>query len=118
MLQSYLPLASLFAVAIVVVSGLLAVSWFVGTRRPNRSKLAPYECGVPAVGNARDRFSVKFYLTAMIFIVFDIETIFFYPWAVSFGKLGLFGFFEMVIFVATLFVAYLYLWRRGAFEWE
>ena len=118
MLESYLPIAIMFAVAGGIVSLLLAVSWFVGTRRPNRSKLSPYECGVPPVGGARDRFSVKFYMIAMIFIVFDIETVFFYPWAVSFGKLGLFGLAEMSLFVGVLFVAYVYLWRRGAFDWD
>ena len=118
MLESYLPILVMLATALVVVALLLAVSWFVGSRRPNRSKLSPYECGVPAVGSARDRFSVKFYLIAMVFIVFDIETVFFYPWAVEYHGLGLFGFIEMAVFTGVLFVAYLYLWRRGAFDWE
>src|SRR5437870_5912386 len=117
MLESYLPIVVMLATAFVMVGLLLAVSWFVGTRRPSRTKLSPYECGVPPVGSARDRFSVKFYMIAMIFIVFDIETVFFYPWAVSYGQLGLFGFVEMAIFVGILFVAYVYLWRRGAFDW-
>lgn len=118
MLESYLPILIMLGIALVVVAALLAVSWFVGTRRPSRAKLSPYECGVPPVGSARDRFSVKFYLIAMVFIVFDIETVFFFPWAVQYGRLGLFGFVEMAVFVAILFLAYVYLWRRGAFEWE
>jgi len=118
MLASYMPILIMLLVALGVAGLLLVVSWFVGSRRPSRSKLSPYECGVPPVGTARDRFSVKFYLIAMVFIVFDIETVFFYPWAVEFDKLGLFGLVEMAIFVGILFTAYLYLWRRGAFEWE
>jgi NADH-quinone oxidoreductase subunit A len=118
MLESYIPIVIMLVTALGVVAGLLAVSWFVGTKRPSRTKLSPYECGVPPVGSARDRFSVKFYMTAMIFIVFDIETVFFYPWAVTFGRLGLFGFIEMAIFVGILFIAYFYLWRRGAFDWD
>ena len=92
----------------------------VGPKRYNRAKLEAYECGIePApqpIGGGR--FPVKFYLTAMLFIIFDIETIFLYPWAVSFDALGLFGFIEMVLFIVTVFVAYAYVWKRGGLEWD
>jgi NADH-quinone oxidoreductase subunit A len=98
-----------------IVAGELA-----GPRRYNRAKLDAYECGIeptpqPAGGG---RFPVKYYLTAMLFIVFDIEIIFLYPWAVTFEALGLFGLIEMVLFVGTVFVAYAYVWRRGGLEWD
>ena len=118
MLESYLPILVMLATAVLVAGLLLVVSWYVGNRRPSRAKLSPYECGVPPVGSARDRFSVKFYLIAMVFIVFDIETVFFYPWAVEAGKLGVFGLSEMAVFVGILLAAYVYLWRRGAFDWD
>ena len=91
-----------------------------GPKRYNRAKLEAYECGIePApqpIGGGR--FPVKFYLTAMLFIIFDIETIFLYPWAVSFEALGLFGFVEMVLFIVTVFIAYAYVWRRGGLDWD
>ncbi len=92
----------------------------VGPKRYNRAKLDAYECGIEPtpqpVGGGR--FPVKYYLTAMLFIVFDIEIIFLYPWAVAFDSLGLFGLVEMVLFIATVFVAYAYVWRRGGLEWD
>jgi NADH-quinone oxidoreductase subunit A len=91
-----------------------------GPKRYNRAKVEAYECGIEpspqAVGGGR--FPVKYFLTAMLFIVFDIEIVFLYPWAVTFDKLGLFGLVEMVIFIATVFVAYAYVWRRGGLEWD
>jgi NADH-quinone oxidoreductase subunit A len=107
-------LAFLFA-AFSVVTGML-----VGPKRYNRAKLDAYECGIEPTpqGPGAGRFPIKFYLTAMLFIVFDIEVIFLYPWAVSFGSLGVFGLVEMVIFLLTVFVAYSYVWRRGGLEWD
>ena len=81
-------------------------------------KLAPYECGCEPVGSARERFSIKFYLIAMLFILFDIEAVFLYPWAVLFKRLGVFGLMEMGVFIAILFVGYVYVWKKGALEWE
>jgi NADH-quinone oxidoreductase subunit A len=116
-LSQYLPilillvLATAFAVLSVVVSRLL------GPRRPTPAKLAPYECGIVPERVPRDRFPVKFYVVAMLFIVFDVETIFLFPWAVTFRQLGLFGLVEMAIFIGLVFVAYVYVWQRGGLEW-
>jgi NADH-quinone oxidoreductase subunit A len=90
----------------------------VGLKKPTPVKLSPYECGMPPVGTARDRFSIKFYIIAMLFILFDIEAVFLYPWAVEFRKLGMFGFVEMGVFIAILLVGYIYVWKKGALEWE
>jgi NADH-quinone oxidoreductase subunit A len=95
-----------------------AVSRLLGVHKPGSVKLQSYECGITPVGNARVRFSIKFYLVAMLFILFDIEAIFVYPWAVVHRWLGLFGLIEMLIFMAILLVGYVYVWKRGAFRWE
>lgn len=107
-------IATMFAVVSVVVA------LVVGPRRYNRAKLAAYECGIEPVAGQQlgQRFPIKYYLTAMLFIVFDIEIVFLYPWAVSFDQLGTFALVEMVIFMATVFVAYAYVWRRGGLEWD
>ena len=116
-LSQYLPivillvLATAFAVLSVVASRLL------GPQRPTPAKLAPYECGIVPERVPRDRFPVKFYVVAMLFIVFDVETIFLFPWAVTFRQLGLFGLVEMAIFIGLVFVAYVYVWQRGGLEW-
>jgi NADH-quinone oxidoreductase subunit A len=94
------------------------MSRLVGQKKPTPVKLSPYECGMPPVGTARDRFSIKFYIIAMLFILFDIEAVFLYPWAVEFRKLGMFGFVEMGVFIAILLVGYVYVWKKGALEWE
>jgi NADH-quinone oxidoreductase subunit A len=107
-------IAALFAVVSVVIA------LVIGPRRYNRAKLEAYECGIePLVGDqVGQRFPIKYYLTAMLFIVFDIEIVFLYPWAVSFDKLGFFAVGEMLVFMATVFVAYAYVWRRGGLEWD
>jgi NADH-quinone oxidoreductase subunit A len=119
-LSVYVPIAGLFALAALFAIGSVAVAPFVGPRRYNKAKLDAYECGIEPtpqpVGGSR--FPVKFYLTAMLFIIFDIEIIFLYPWAVSFNSLGVFAFVEMVIFVVTVFIAYAYVWRRGGLDWD
>jgi len=119
-LSAYVPIIALFALACLFTLGSVGVSQIVGPKRPNRAKLEAYECGIePAPqGPGTNRFPIKFYLTAMLFIVFDIEVIFLYPWAASFGSLGVFGLVEMVIFLLTVFVAYSYVWRRGGLEWD
>ena len=89
----------------------------LGPRKPSPEKLAPYECGMPPVGDARERHSVKFYLVAMIFLLFDIEIAFLYPWALAFRKLGWPGFVQIVTFFAILFVGYVYVWRKGVLDW-
>ncbi|MBA2465677.1 MAG: NADH-quinone oxidoreductase subunit A [Nocardioidaceae bacterium] len=107
-------LAAGFAVFSVVMSAL------VGPKRYNRAKVDSYECGIEPTPQALGggRFPVKYYITAMLFIVFDIEIVFLYPWAVHFDALGMFGLVEMVIFIATVFVAYAYVWKRGGLEWD
>jgi NADH-quinone oxidoreductase subunit A len=119
MLSDYLPIAVLAALAIVFGVASLGVSALLRPHRPTRAKLAPYECGIePARLPAGERFPVKFYVVAMLFIIFDIETIFLFPWAVGFRRLGLFGLAEMVVFIGLVFVAYVYVWKRGGLDWR
>jgi NADH-quinone oxidoreductase subunit A len=105
-----------FAAAIAVI--IIGASYLLGHRTKNRVKLAPYECGTTTSGPTRRIMTVRYYIIAMLFLVFDIEIIFLYPWAVVTRKLGLFGFVEMLIFVFILFVGYIYVWKKGALEWE
>jgi NADH-quinone oxidoreductase subunit A len=119
MLSEYLPVLLLagFASLFAVVS--LAASSLLRPNAPTPAKLAPYECGIePERVPKGERFSVKFYVVAMLFIIFDIETIFLFPWAVGFRKLGLFGLGEMAVFIALVFVAYVYVWKKGGLDWE
>ena len=112
------PLLVLFVIGAgfgVVVVGLSSV---LGPKRPSKIKNQAYECGIDPVGDARLRFSVKFYIIAMLFILFDIEAIFLYPWAVMFQQLRLFGLLEMMVFLGFLVAGYIYLWKRGALEWD
>lgn len=106
----------LFAVAFGVVMS-KASEWF-GPKNPTEEKLSTYESGMEPVGTARERFSVKFYMVAVLFIIFDVEVVFLYPWAVNFKVLGLYGFVVMFIFIATLLLGYLYVWKKGALEWN
>ena len=117
-MTEYLPIliALLFAVAFVVA--VIVVSTLVVPMRPSPSKNSPYESGVDPVGDARQRFHVRFYLVGVLFILFDIEAVFLYPWAVSFRQLGLYGLVEMVLFIVILFVGYLYLLKKRALEWD
>ena len=120
MSNPYVPLLFLLAIGggfAVFSVGAAAVS---GPKRYNRAKLDAYECGIEPTPQpiGGGRFPVKFYLTAMLFIIFDIEIIFLYPWAVSFDALGIFGFVEMVLFILTVFIAYAYVWRRGGLDWD
>ena len=119
-LSAYVPIVGLFALAAAFALVSVGISVVVGPKRFNRAKLEAYECGIEPspqpVGGGR--FPIKFYLTAMLFIIFDIEIIFLYPWAVSYNALGLFGFIEMILFIATVFIAYAYVWRRGGLDWD
>jgi NADH-quinone oxidoreductase subunit A len=118
MLQNYVPILFLFLLAMGF--GLFAVgaSAILGPRRPSAEKLSTYECGMVVEADARKPFDVKYYLVAMAFLVFDVEVVFMYPWAVRFKQLGLFGFIEMMVFLAILLVGFVYIWRKGVFEWE
>jgi NADH-quinone oxidoreductase subunit A len=119
-LTNYIPILGLFILAAAFVIGSLVACGLVGPKRYNRAKAEPYECGIePAtMTSGPTRFPVKFYLTAMLFIVFDIEIIFLYPWAVANKALGMFGLVEMVLFIVTVFIAYAYVWRRGGLDWN
>jgi NADH-quinone oxidoreductase subunit A len=115
---SYLPILILIAFSLLLSGGMVAASRYVGRRIKYPSKFTPYESGMEPTGNARERFSVKFYLVAILFILFDIEVVFLYPWAVRFSKLGLFGLVEMFIFLAILLVGYFYIIGTGALDWD
>jgi NADH-quinone oxidoreductase subunit A len=125
MLGSYIPILVMMILSAVIAGGMVIASSVLGPKKPNRFKEAPYECGITPVGSARERFPIKFYLIAMLFIIFDIETIFLYPWVVVFRgvyaddramKLFLLG--EMGVFVAILFIGYFYVWGKGALDWD
>lgn len=118
MLGAYLPILMLVTIAVLFGLVSLVVSSIIGQKKPSVTKLAPYECGCEPVGTARERFSIKFYLIAMLFILFDIEAVFLYPWAILYRKLGVFGLIEMGVFIVILFVGYIYVWKKGALEWE
>ena len=117
-LSEYLPIVVLAALSLLFAVASLAASALLRPHRPTPAKLSPYECGIePERVPKGERFSVKFYVVAMLFIIFDIETIFLFPWAVGFRQLGLFGLVEMAIFIGLVFVAYLYVWRKGGLDW-
>jgi NADH-quinone oxidoreductase subunit A len=126
MLQPYIPILLLIAFVIANAIIMIGVSHLFSTYRRTPTKIAPYESGMPVLGDARERFSVKFYLVAMLFIIFDIETVFMIPWAVAFfegmrGSLGLdpgIIILDMLVFVLILAVGYVYIWKRGALQWE
>ncbi len=113
----YLPLLLHFGIATARASAIVILSWFVGQHKPNRAKLSPYECGVPPVGDARERFSVKFYMVAMLFILFDVEAVFLYPWAVVLRELKMFGFWEMIVYIGIFLVGLFYVWKKGVLDW-
>lgn len=114
----YLPILIFMAVATAGGFGSLLVGSIFRLRRPYAEKLSPYESGNIPVGEPRVRFSVHFYIIAMLFVVFDVEAVFLYPWAVVFDKIGLYAFIEMIIFIIILFVGYIYAWKKEAFTWD
>ena len=118
MLESFLPAFLLLGAAVAVAFGMIGISHLFGHVRKSRTKLYPYECGMPVADSARKRSSIRFYIVAMLFILFDIEAAFLYPWAIMFRQLGLFGFLEMIVFLGVLVVGYIYCWRRGGLQWE
>lgn len=117
-MREYIPLLMLVGFIVFNAIVMVALSQILSTRRRTAVKGAPYESGMPALGGTRARFGVKFYLVAMLFIVFDIETVFMIPWGVAFRQLGLFGLVEMLAFILILLVGYVYAWKRGALEWD
>lgn len=118
MLSNYIPLALMMVVAIVFGIIMANLSKWLGPRRPNTEKLSVYESGMKPIGSTRDRVSVKYYMVAMLFIIFDIEIVFLYPWAVTFDKIGAFALGEMFLFIGLLFIGYIYIVKKGALEWD
>jgi NADH-quinone oxidoreductase subunit A len=116
--ELYFPVLVQALIAMAVAAGMLGASYLLGKRVRNRVKHMPYECGITPVGNARERFSVKFYLVGMLFIVFDIEAIFLYPWVVVYRELKMFGFVEMLIFIVLILSGFYYIWKKGALDWS
>src|SRR5205807_9194482 len=118
----YLPLLMHFGIATALASAIVTLSWLIGQHKPNLAKMSPYECGVQPIGDAQGRFSVKFYMVAMLFILFDVEAVFLYPWAIILKDLkrmgqGLFGLSEMFVYIGIVLVGYWYIWKKGALDW-
>jgi NADH-quinone oxidoreductase subunit A len=116
--DTYFPVLVQIVIAVMVAGALVALSFLLGKRVRNRVKDSPYESGIAPTGSARERFSVKFYLVAIVFILFDIEAVFLYPWAVVYRELKLFGFFEMLVFVVLVLSGFYYIWKKGALDWS
>ena len=118
LLREYLPILIFLVIATGIALLMVVASYLVAKQRPDSEKLSAYECGFEAFDDARSRFDVRFYLVAILFIIFDLEVAFLFPWAVAFGDIGVFGFWSMVVFLAVLTVGFVYEWRKGALEWE
>ena len=118
MLDNYVPILVHVLVVFVIAAAIMGLSAWVGVKRPSREKLAPYECGITPVGDARERFSVSYYLVGMLFILFDVEIAFLFPWAVVYRSLRWFGFIEMSLYIGILLAGYLYIWKKGALDWS
>jgi NADH-quinone oxidoreductase subunit A len=118
MLIEYFPILVYMAIAIVFAIVAITASYLLGQRKPTFLKQSPYECGMTTVGSSFKRIPIKYYIIAMLFLIFDIEVIFLYPWAVVFKQLKVFGFVSMAIFIGILLIAYIYVWKKGALEWE
>jgi NADH-quinone oxidoreductase subunit A len=118
MISSYLPILVILLLSIFIGAVIIVLSTVLAKRDPTKIKLMPYECGMDPIGSARRRFSVRFFVMGMLFIVFDIEIIFLFPWATIYDRLMFFGFTEMLVFVLVLFVGLVYVWKKGALEWE
>ncbi|MDF1585983.1 NADH-quinone oxidoreductase subunit A [Marinimicrococcus flavescens] len=117
-LVEYLPILIFLGIAVGLALVIVLASLLVARQRPDSEKLSAYECGFEAFGDARQRFDVRFYLVAILFIIFDLEVAFLFPWAVSLGNIGLFGFWSMMVFLGVLTVGFIYEWKKGALEWE
>ena len=118
LLIEYLPILIFIGIAIVLATAMVAASYIIARQRPDSEKVSAYECGFEAFDDARSRFDVRFYLVAILFIIFDLEVAFLFPWAVSLGEIGLFGFWSMVVFLGVLTIGFIYEWKKGALEWE
>jgi NADH-quinone oxidoreductase subunit A len=118
LLMDYLPLVVFIGVALFIGLALMVAPFVVAYKQPDPEKLSAYECGFNAFDDARMKFDVRFYLVAILFIIFDLEVSFLFPWAVAFGQVGLFGFWSMMVFLAVLTIGFIYEWRKGGLEWD
>ena len=117
-LQEYLPILIFLGVAGGLAFIMVVIPFIIALRRPDKEKLSPYECGFEAFSDARGKFDVRFYLVAILFIIFDLEIAFLFPWAISLGEIGVFGFWSMMVFLGVLTVGFIYEWKKGGLEWE
>lgn len=115
--QNYVPIFFFLLLVFVAIAGTVVIAALVRPNKPTKVKELPYECGIEPVDSARKRYTVRFYIVAILFVVFDVETIFLFPWAVQYKALGLFGFFEMLVFLGILIAGYVWVWKKGALEW-
>jgi NADH-quinone oxidoreductase subunit A len=118
LLAEYLPILIFIGIAVGLTIVMVVASYVVAPQRPDSEKVSAYECGFEAFDDARSKFDVRFYLVAILFIVFDLEVAFLFPWAVALGDIGLFGFWSMMVFLAILTIGFVYEWKKGALEWE
>jgi NADH-quinone oxidoreductase subunit A len=118
LLAEYLPILIFLAIAVAIAGAMVAMSYMVARQRPDSEKVSAYECGFEAFDDARSKFDVRFYLVSLLFIIFDLEVAFLFPWAVALGDIGLFGFWSMLIFLGVLTIGFIYEWKKGALEWE
>jgi NADH-quinone oxidoreductase subunit A len=118
LLREYLPILIFLGLALGLVGAMLGGSYLIARQNPNSEKLSPFECGFAPFDDARGQFDVRFYLVAILFIIFDLEVAFLFPWAVALGDIGVFGFWSMMLFLGVLTVGFIYEWRKGALEWE
>jgi len=118
LLREYLPILIFIAIAVALAVAIIIISFVVARQNPDSEKLSPYECGFEPFADARSKFDVRFYLVAILFIIFDLDVAFLFPWAVSLGAIGMFGFWSMMAFLLVLTVGFVYEWRKGALEWE
>ncbi len=117
-LAEYLPILIFLGIAVGLSMAMIGASWLLAPKRPDSEKLSSYECGFEAFSDTRGRFDVRFYLVTLLFIIFDLEVAFLFPWAVALGDIGLFGYWSMMIFLAVLTIGFIYEWKKGALEWE
>ena len=118
LLLEYLPILIFIAIALVISAGLVVVPNLIAPKKPDPEKLSAYECGFEAFGDARMKFDVRYYLVSILFIIFDLEVAFLFPWAITLGGTGLFAFWSMMVFLAVLTIGFIYEWKKGALEWE
>ncbi|MDE1151198.1 MAG: NADH-quinone oxidoreductase subunit A [Micavibrio sp.] len=118
LLQNYLPIVVFLGIAVGMACVIVLASFLVAKQKPDAEKISAYECGFDAFDDARSKFDVRFYLVSILFIIFDLEVAFLFPWAVTLGKIGLYGFWSMIIFLGVLTIGFIYEWRKGALDWE